>query len=66
MLIYLHEIATVVHRDLKPENILLLHKKNDFDFKLADFGLSTRFNSEDKLNIRCGSQGYVAPEILKD
>ena len=51
MLIYLHKIATVVHRDLKSEIILLLHKINNFAFKLADIGLSTRFNSENKLNF---------------
>ena len=66
MLIYLHEVAKVVHRDLKPENILLLSQNNDYDFKLADFGLSTKFENENRLNVRCGSPGYVAPEILKD
>ena len=66
MLTYLHQVAKVVHRDLKPENILLLSQDNDYDFKLADFGLSTRFDCEDLLEVRCGSPGYVAPEILKD
>ena len=66
MLLYLHENAKVVHRDLKPENILLMSEDNDFNFKLADFGLSSRFDQENNLNVRCGSPGYVAPEILKD
>ena len=37
---YLHEI-NVVHRDLKPENLILSSKDNDFDLKIADFGLAS-------------------------
>jgi serine/threonine protein kinase len=54
----------VVHRDLKPENVLLMHRDNDEDFKIADFGLASSYNPGEELNQRCGSPGYVAPEIL--
>lgn len=35
---------------------------------IADFGLSTKTDEEEYLFVRCGTPGYVAPEIvnLKD
>ncbi len=33
--------------------------------KIVDFGLSTS-TKNGSLNMRCGSPGYVAPEILND
>ena len=59
---YMHSL-NIVHRDLKPENILMVNTECDFDFKIADFGLACQ-SSENEL-LRCGSPGYVAPEILK-
>ena len=54
-----------MHRDIKPENIILKDKSEDFDIKLADFGLGC-FTSQDITFKRCGTPGYVAPEILWD
>ncbi|CAG9323736.1 unnamed protein product [Blepharisma stoltei] len=54
----------VVHRDIKPENILMISKNNDYNFKLADFGLAAEVTNEN-LTLRCGSPGYIAPEILR-
>lgn len=59
---YMHS-NNFIHRDLKPENILMMNSTDDFEFKIADFGLACEC-IEDQL-IRCGSPGYVAPEILK-
>ncbi|KAM3137303.1 hypothetical protein pb186bvf_010673 [Paramecium bursaria] len=59
---YLHK-RQIMHRDLKPENIVL--KDQDYDIKLVDFGLAAFFNS-DQSSKRCGTPGYVAPEILED
>lgn len=57
---------SIMHRDLKPENILL-RKQGDFDCVIADFGLAQNAN-EDYMFVRCGTPGYVAPEVvnLKD
>ncbi|CAD8133707.1 unnamed protein product [Paramecium pentaurelia] len=52
-----------MHRDLKPENLLLKEKDNDTDIVIADFGLAC-FLNEDILFKRCGTPGFVAPEIL--
>ena len=62
VLTYMHSM-NIVHRDLKPENILMTNLDNDWEFKIADFGLACE--SKDEQVLRCGSPGYVAPEILK-
>ena len=62
---YIHK-RDVVHRDLKPENLLLASKDNDFDLRIADFGLAAFAKPGELLKLRCGSPGYVAPELLED
>ncbi|CAG9331416.1 unnamed protein product [Blepharisma stoltei] len=52
----------IVHRDIKLENILMVSNENDYDFKLADFGLASKLG--EGLTQICGSPGYIAPEIL--
>eukprot|EP00359_Climacostomum_virens_P003705 CAMPEP_0204916976 /NCGR_PEP_ID=MMETSP1397-20131031/14678_1 /ASSEMBLY_ACC=CAM_ASM_000891 /TAXON_ID=49980 /ORGANISM="Climacostomum Climacostomum virens, Strain Stock W-24" /LENGTH=468 /DNA_ID=CAMNT_0052089685 /DNA_START=407 /DNA_END=1813 /DNA_ORIENTATION=+ len=59
---YLHN-NKCVHRNLKLENILLMDRDNPLSFKVADFGLACDLSSE-KLGTRCGSVGYIAPEII--
>jgi serine/threonine protein kinase len=54
-----------VHRDLKLENVLLAHQDDLSSIKIADFGLAADLEIE-QLGKRCGSAGYVAPEILLD
>ena len=58
---YLHSM-NIVHRDLKPENILMVSNDLDYEFKICDFGLACEDGDDQAL--RCGSPGYVAPEIL--
>ncbi len=55
----------IIHRDIKLENILLKSKDNDYEIKLADFGLSTTLDNIE-LFKKCGTPGYVAPEILSN
>ncbi|CAG9329545.1 unnamed protein product [Blepharisma stoltei] len=62
VLIYLNSF-NIVHRDLKLENILMVSEENDYDFKLTDFGLAAE--ATEGLSLRCGSPGYIAPEILR-
>lgn len=70
-LVYLEE-KLILHRDLKPENIMLLVNcpttSPEFcpdNFKICDFGLATRSDAKSYLYKRCGTPGYVAPEIVK-
>lgn len=63
---YLNQM-NVVHRDLKPENLILKLKDNDSELLIADFGLAAILeNSEQLLTRRCGSPGFIAPELLDD
>ena len=52
----------VMHRDLKPDNILL--DKGD-KIKIVDFGLATFINLDDYIFKKCGTPGYIAPEVFK-
>jgi serine/threonine protein kinase len=63
VLTYLHSVG-IVHRDLKLENILLTSRTSLTDFKIADFGLAIDHNADTMIS-RCGSPGYIAPEILR-
>lgn len=58
-----------IHRDLKPENIMLKGPEGpdmtSSNFKICDFGLATKVNTDSYLYKRCGTPGYVAPEIVK-
>lgn len=64
-LAYLHDKG-VVHRDLKPENLILANNEDDYNVKIADFGLATFVKPGEKLELPCGSPGYVAYELLQD
>jgi calcium-dependent protein kinase len=61
---YIHERG-IMHRDIKPEN-LILKDENEYDIKLADFGLAEKMDKKELLFKRCGTPGYVAPEVLED
>ncbi|CDW86555.1 phosphorylase b kinase gamma catalytic testis liver isoform [Stylonychia lemnae] len=57
--------AHILHRDLKLENILM-EDPLFLKIKIIDFGLACKKNEINKLNQRCGTPGYVAPEILNN
>jgi len=60
--------AGIAHRDIKPANILMTkcdECKYGTSVKLGDFGMSTLVGVDGLVRGRCGSPGYVAPEILK-
>lgn len=50
----------LIHRDLKSDNLLVQH---DMTLKLCDFGLSKPLS--DWKGTICGTQKYIAPEIIK-
>lgn len=60
---FLHSIG-IIHRDLKPENILVYEKNDEMQIKIIDFGLSTFFVPGKLKKYKCGTLGYMAPEIL--
>jgi hypothetical protein len=53
---------SLAHRDIKPQNVLLT---SQFSIKIADFGSSKRFRSDQLMKTsRVGTRGYQAPELL--
>ena len=63
-LCYVHQKG-FMHRDIKSENILFRNNGNEEnDVCIADFGLAAKIDESKYLFSRCGTPGYVAPEIL--
>ena len=54
----------IMHRDLKPENLMMVNRITDINMKIVDFGLSSFINIDEYLYSRCGTPGYVAPEVI--
>lgn len=52
-----------MHRDLKPENIIF-RQEGSFECVIADFGLAEFADAYEYLFVRCGTPGYVAPEVI--
>lgn len=65
-LAYLEE-KDILHRDLKPENLILGSTEPILQnrVKIVDFGLATPADVDEYLFKRCGTPGFVAPEIIK-
>ena len=59
---HIHEKG-IMHRDLKPENIMVASHKKQYKVRIIDFGLGTFIKPKDYLYPRCGSPGYIAPEV---
>lgn len=64
-LAYMEE-RMIMHRDIKPTNILFRDKEvQDFaQVKLVDFGLATFRNASSQIFQRCGTPGFIAPEVI--
>lgn len=71
--LYLHSCG-VVHRDLKPSNFIFSssHSVNRDSgtlgriVKLADFGVSAICGSKHRLTKRVGTDGFMAPEVMRN
>mmetsp|Transcript_14059 Transcript_14059/g.38432 ORF Transcript_14059/g.38432 Transcript_14059/m.38432 type:complete len:658 (-) Transcript_14059:58-2031(-) len=64
---YLHKMG-IVHRDLKPGNFLCAASAAGTSavvLKLTDFGVSTSCGLKHLLTKRVGTDGFMAPEVLK-
>jgi len=65
---YIHSRG-IMHRDLKPENILLASRVSHTEIKISDFGLARLSrdypNRLPRSHSICGSDFYLAPEVIK-
>jgi serine/threonine protein kinase len=56
----------IYHRDIKPENVLIMDDTGgDLKVCIADLGLACRASDKEDLILKCGTPGYVAPELHK-
>ena len=60
---YLHEKG-IMHRDLKLENIMVKKDGGKVIPVIVDLGLAEYTSAPKYLYTRCGTPGYVAPEVL--
>ena len=54
----------IMHRDIKPENIMFITSDQSYKIKIVDFGLATQIDEPEFLYTRCGTPGFVGPEII--
>ena len=67
-LVFIHS-KHVMHRDIKPDNIMFRYKRDGDNFGemvLIDFGLASFDYVESYLYRRCGTPGFIAPEIINN
>lgn len=64
-LAYMNE-KKIMHRDLKPDNMILKFKDKleNCTLKIVDYGLATVYDLPEYLFKRCGTPGFVAPEVI--
>jgi serine/threonine protein kinase len=56
----------IAHRDIKPANLLMCQDDhiNGEKIKIADYGMASFVGVDNLVRGRCGTPGFVAPEIL--
>lgn len=60
---YLHT-NEIVHRDLKPDNILIADPDDLSTIKVADFGLSAKYEQHNETD-QVGTLIFMSPELIK-
>ena len=56
----------IAHRDIKPANLLMCDENDSgCKIKMADFGMASFVGVDNLVRGRCGTPGFVAPEILR-
>ncbi|CAD8082851.1 unnamed protein product [Paramecium sonneborni] len=58
---HMHKLG-IIHRDLKLDNVVFEQENNIKSIKIIDFGFAVELGYQNL--VRCGTPGYMAPEIL--
>ena len=55
-----------MHSDIKPDNILVKSTQDSstHEIRIADMGLAAFTLQDELLEMKCGTPGYVAPEVF--
>ncbi len=53
----------IIHRDIKPDNILLMDRHN-MKICITDLGFACSIDDYKEIKLKCGTPGFVAPEVL--
>ncbi|KAM3140617.1 hypothetical protein pb186bvf_007215 [Paramecium bursaria] len=61
----LHSLG-IAHRDIKMDNIMLKEKDDPKSVVIIDFGLSVIIQQKPYCVERCGTPGYIAPEMFTE
>ena len=54
----------LMHRDIKLDNLMFKTRGDLTSVKFIDFGLAQFFDKKDFILRKCGSPGFIAPEIF--
>ncbi len=57
------EDRKIMHRDMKPENVMIRKVEQKKELVIVDFGLASKTDIPKYLLERCGTPGYVSPEV---
>lgn len=61
-LAYLHKFG-IMHRDIKLENVML-RSLDSWEVVIVDFGLAVMSSDDEYIHYRCGTPGYISPEVI--
>eukprot|EP00928_Gymnodinium_smaydae_P082051 TRINITY_DN65483_c0_g1_i1.p1 TRINITY_DN65483_c0_g1~~TRINITY_DN65483_c0_g1_i1.p1 ORF type:complete len:362 (+),score=50.75 TRINITY_DN65483_c0_g1_i1:23-1087(+) len=59
---HMHKLR-IVHRDIKPDNIAM---GRDGSARVLDFGIAAWLFDEVEMRRKCGTPGYMAPEVIDE